>query len=62
MKARNYIMYYLTITAKRKNAKRHIAEKSNDIEKLEKLAKNMNECYVVEIYDGRWNLIKTIEK
>ena len=52
------IMYYLTTTAKRKNAKRHIVEKSKDIEYLRNLSKNMNACYIVEIYNGKWELVE----
>lgn len=53
------IMYYLTITAKRKNAKRHISSKGNDIERLRRLANNINkDYYVVEIYNGKWELVE----
>ena len=55
-------MFYLTITAKRKNAKRHIVSKSSDIDALRKLARNMNNCYLVEIYNGKWELVETIEE
>lgn len=51
-------MYYLTTTAKRKNAKRHIVMKSDSIEELKKIAENnINPRYIAEIYDGKWNLI-----
>lgn len=52
-------MYYLTITAKRKNAKRHISSKGNDIERLRRLANNINkDYYVVELYNGKWELVE----
>lgn len=51
-------MYYLTATAKRKNAKRHIVTKSNDIAYLRRISKNLNATYIAEIYDGRWNLVE----
>lgn len=51
-------MFYLTITAKRKNAKRHIVKKSNDIDVLRNLSRNMNKRYRVEIYNGKWELIE----
>ena len=54
-------MYYLTTTAKRKNAKRHIAWKSDDIEYLRGRANNLNDCYIVEIYNGKWELIERIK-
>lgn len=53
--------YYLTITAKRKNAKRHITEKSKDLNILRQLAKNINDSYIVSIYDGSWNLVEQIK-
>ena len=55
-------MYYLTITAKRKNAKRHISNKGNDIDYLRKLGKNnINDRYIVEIYNGKWELIEMVK-
>lgn len=53
--------YYLTITARRKNAKRHITEKSKDLNILRQLANNINDSYIVSIYDGAWNLIERIK-
>ena len=54
-------MYILAITSNRKNARRHIAAKSADIEHLRKLAaNNINECYRVAIYTSTWKLIETI--
>ena len=53
-------MYYLTTTAKRKNGKRHIALKGNDLEHLRDLAQNNidRNWYVVEIYNGKWKLVE----
>lgn len=53
-------MYILTTTAKRKNAKRHITLKSNDLEHLRDIAQNNinKDRYVVEIYSGNWNLLE----
>lgn len=51
--------YILTVTAKRKNAKRHIVERGT-IEDCRRLANNMNEKYIVEIYNGKWELVETI--
>ena len=52
-------MYILTITAKRKNAKRHIVTKSEILDKLIDLGKNnINDNYIVEIYTGKWDLLK----
>lgn len=52
-------MYILATTAKRKNAKRHIASKGNDLEHLRYLAQNNinKDIYVVEIYTGKWELV-----
>lgn len=53
--------YYLTTTAKVKNGRRHIFEKSTDVKHLEKIAKNINkDRYVVEIYAGNWEHLETI--
>lgn len=53
-------MYILATTAKRKNAKRHIAGKSDDLEHLRYLAQNNinKDRYVVEIYTGKWELVE----
>lgn len=53
-------MYILTITAKQKNAKRHIVTKSKDIEELRRQANNTNDKYIKQIYNGKWELIETI--
>ena len=56
------IMYYLTITAKRKNAKRHIVTKSESLDELRNLGKNnMNDEYIVEIYTGKWELVERVK-
>lgn len=54
--------YILTVTAKRKNAKRHIVERNNNKEHLLKLAKeNLNkDRYIVEIYTAKWELLEAI--
>lgn len=55
-------MYILTITARRKNAKRHIVDKSADINDLRKLANNVNgDLYVIEIYTGGWELVEVVK-
>ena len=53
-------MYILTTTAKRKNGKRHITLKSNDLEYLREIGKNNinKDRYVVEIYSGNWKLLE----
>lgn len=53
--------YILTITAKRKNAKRHIAARSVNLEGLKKLAENINKRYIVEVYTGNWQLIERLK-
>lgn len=55
-------MFYLTITAKVKNARRHIVKKGNNIDELRKLGNNMNIHYITEIYDGTWQLVETVNK
>ena len=54
--------YILTVTAKRKNAKRHIVERNSNKEHLLKLAKeNLNkDRYIVEIYNAKWELLEAI--
>lgn len=56
-------MMYLTTTARRKGAKRHIVRKSNDIAYLRTLALNNidNKRYIVEIYNGRWVLFENFD-
>ena len=54
--------YILVTTAKRKNAKRHVVTKSCDIDYLRTLGRNnIADCYITEIYDGRWGLVETIK-
>lgn len=55
-------MYILTATARRKNSKRHIVDKSESIESLRKLAANLNEKYIVSIYSGSWTFIEEVSK
>lgn len=57
--------YYLTITAKRKDAKRHIVKNGfnrtfETIEAAEKTAANLNRNYIIEIYNGNWDLVKVV--
>ena len=57
-------MYYVTITARRKNAKRHIKAKFElDImaRKYAKRLSYLNSKYIIEIYDGRWNIVYKAE-
>ena len=53
-------MYILATTTKRKNGKRHITLKSNDLEYLREIGKNNinKDRYVVEIYSGNWKLLE----
>lgn len=53
-------MYYLTITARRKNAKRHVVTKSSNLDYLRSFGSHLNEAYKREVYDGRWALVETI--
>lgn len=58
--------YYLTITARRKNAKRHIITNGycktfESIADAEKTAANLNKCYIIEIYNSKWELVKVIK-
>ena len=54
-------MYILAITAKRKNAKRHIVARSVNLEGLKKLAQNSNKKYIVELYTGNWQLVERLQ-
>ena len=57
-------MYYVTITAKRKNGKRHIHDRFGSYDlaiKYVKQLSNLNSNYIIEIYDGRWNLVYKAE-
>ena len=54
--------YILTITAKRKNGKRHIVTKNTDINYLRWLGiYNINKKYIVEIYNGNWQLVERVK-
>ena len=54
--------YILTITSKRKNAKRHMVTKSESLNELRNLGKNnMNDKYIVEIYTGKWELVERVK-
>ena len=54
--------YILTITAKRRNAKRHIVTKSESLDELRNLGRNnMNDKYIVEIYTGKWELVERVK-
>ena len=56
------MMYILTTTSKRKNAKRHIVTKSESLDKLRDLGKNnMNDKYIVEIYTGKWEIVERVK-
>ena len=56
------MMYILAITAKRKNAKRHILTKCESLDKLIELGKNcINDKYIVEIYDGNWEIVDRVK-
>ena len=53
-------MYYVTITARRKNGKRHIHDKFGSYKlalKYVKKLSDLNSKYIIEIYDGRWNRV-----
>ena len=53
-------MYYVTITAKRKNGKRHIHERFGSYDLAIKYVKQLSDLsskYIIEIYDGRWNIV-----
>ena len=54
--------YILTIKAKRKDARRHIAKRDRSIENLRHVAKKLNSRYITEIYTGNWNFVERIEK
>lgn len=53
--------YILTITAKRRNAKRHIAQRGESLEELIRYSNVINkDRYHVDIYNGKWELVKKI--
>lgn len=52
-------MYYVTITARRKNGKRHIHDRFGSYDLAIKYVKQLSDLtskYIIEIYDGRWNI------
>lgn len=54
--------YILTITAKRKNGKRHIVTKNSNLNFLRGLGiYNINNKYIVEIYNGNWQLVERVK-
>ena len=53
--------YILTTTAKQKNAKRHVVERSEDIEKLRDFGKRINDRYKVDIYTGTWVFVENVK-
>lgn len=55
-------MYYVTITARRKNGKRHIHDRFGSYNlalKYVKQLSNLTTRYIIEICDGRWNTLYT---
>ena len=56
------IMYYVTITARRKNGRRHIQERFESydlaLEYVERFS-DFSSKYIIEICDGRWNTLYT---
>lgn len=52
--------YILTITSRRKNAKRHIVSKFYTLSDAEKVASSLNKSYIIEIYNTKWELVKVI--
>lgn len=54
--------YILTLTAKRKDAKRHIAAKSCNLDQLRKSAELYSNKYRKHIYTGNWELIEEVKE
>lgn len=50
--------YYVTITADRKNAKRHIAVKLHNLDMARAAGHRLSFLYHVEICDGKWHVIE----
>lgn len=50
--------YYVTITADRKNAKRHIASKLHNLDMAKAAALRLTSLYHVEICDSKWNVVE----
>ena len=55
-------MYILAYTPKRKNSKRHIVNRSNDLAYLERIASGAHNHYRAEIYTGNWQVVKVVKK
>ena len=58
-------MYYVTITARRKNGKRHIQERFGLYNLAIKYVKEFSylaQKYIIEICDGRWNPVYTYKE
>ena len=54
--------YILTTKSNRRNAKRRIVTKSEDLDRLRILGKdNINDKYIVEIYAGNWELVERVK-
>lgn len=57
-------MYYVTITARRKNGRRHIQGRFESFDLALKYVKRfsyLNSKYIIEICDGRWNIVYNAE-
>ena len=55
-------MYYVAITVRRKNGRRHIQERFNSYNQAIKYVKQLSDIssrYIIEICDGRWNTLYT---
>lgn len=52
-------MFYVTLTAKRKNAKRHIQHKCNTMEEVKKWVDWYKDSpYIVGVYTGKWEKVE----
>ena len=58
--------YFVTIKAKRKNAKRHIynafKRAYNSLEEAEREAESAPDFYTVEIWTGNWQFVKEVKR
>ena len=55
-------MYYVTITARRKNGRRHIQERFESYDRALEYVEYFSDFsskYIIEICDGRWNTLYT---
>ena len=53
-------MYYVTITARRKNGRRHIQERFESYDRALEYVEYFSDFsskYIIEICDGRWNTL-----